>query len=135
MKLPAFTVPVLRIFQPAFSTPRSHRGLGLGLGAIGPTGRRTITTLCRPVRPDTQNPVASDHRVLSQRRWSAGELARRLLTLRLTSMVPMGPGVLAADDTVAAHPGSHVFGEGRHRDGRRSTHRSTAYRWVHQGVV
>jgi hypothetical protein len=47
----------------------------------------------------------------------------------------MGPGLLAGDDTVAERPGPHVFGKGRHRDGVRSTHRDTAYRWGHTGVV
>jgi hypothetical protein len=135
MKLPAFTMPVLSILQPAFSTPTDHRFLVLWLGAILTTGRRTSTHICRPVRPDAQSPVASSHRVFSLRRWSAWELARRLLTFLLTSMVPMGPVWLAADDTVAERPGPHVFGTGRHRDGARSTHRYTAYRWGHTWVV
>ena len=37
---------------------------------------------------------------------------------------------------LAARPGPHVFGQARHRDGVRSTHRDTAYRWGHPwGVV
>jgi hypothetical protein len=79
MKLPAFTVPILSILQPAFSTPTYHRFLVLLLGAILTTGRRTITNICRSVRPYTQGHVSSYHRVLSQRRWSPWELARRLL--------------------------------------------------------
>jgi len=34
MKLPDFAVPVLRRFQPAFSTPTYHRFLVLWLGAL-----------------------------------------------------------------------------------------------------
>ena len=79
--------------------------------------------------------MASDHRALSQRRWSAWELARRLLTLLLTSVVPTGPVLLAGDDTVAERPAPQVFGKGRHRDGARSPHSYTAYRWGHQWVV
>jgi hypothetical protein len=135
MQLPDFAVPVLSTFQPAFSTPTYHRFLVLWLGAILVTGRRTITNICRLVRPYGQSHVSSYHRVLSQRRWSAWELARRLLTFLLTHMVPRGPVVLAGDDTVAEHPGPHVFGKGRHRDGVRSTHSSTAYRWGHKWVV
>jgi DDE superfamily endonuclease len=131
MELPAFTVPGLRIFQPAFSTPTYHRFLVLWLGAILTTGRRTITTICRTVRPYVQSHGSSYHRVFSQRRWSTWELARRLLTYLLTYMVPMGPVLLAGDETVAERPGPHVFGKGRHRDGVRSTHSYTASRWGH----
>jgi hypothetical protein len=43
--------------------------------------------------------------------------------------------LLAGDDTVTEHPGPRVFGKGRHRDGMRSTHSYTAYRWGHTWVV
>jgi DDE superfamily endonuclease len=58
-----------------------------------------------------------------------------LLTFLLTYLVPMGPVLVAGDDTVAERPGPHVFGKGRHRDGVRSTHSYTAYRWGHKWVV
>jgi hypothetical protein len=41
----------------------------LWLGAILTTGRRTITNICRTVRPYAQSHVSSYHRVFSQRRW------------------------------------------------------------------
>jgi hypothetical protein len=47
----------------------------------------------------------------------------------------MGPVVMAGGDTVAARAGPHVFGKGRQRDGGRSPHSSTAYRWGHKWVV
>jgi hypothetical protein len=53
----------------------------------------------------------------------------------LTYVVPKGPVFLAGDDTVAERPGPKVFGKGRHRDGVRSTHSYTAYRWGHKWVV
>jgi hypothetical protein len=135
MKLPDFAVPVLSMFQPAFSTPTYHRFLVLLLGAILTTGRQTITNICRTVRHDAKGHVSSYHRVFSRRRWSTWELARRLLTFLLTAVVPTGPVVLAGDDTVAERPGPQVFGKGRHRDGVRSTHSYTAYRWGHKWVV
>jgi hypothetical protein len=126
MRLPDFAVPVLRMFQPAFATPTYHRFLVLWLGAIMTTGRQTITNILRTVRHHAKGHVSSYHRVLSQRRWSAWELARRLLAFLLAYVVPTGPVLLAGDDTVAERPGPHVFGKGRHRDGVRSTHSSTA---------
>jgi len=135
MKIPSFAVPVLSIFQPAFSTPTYSRFLVLLLGAILTTGRQTITNLLRTVSYHAQGHASSYHRVLSQRRWSSWELARMVMAFLLTYVVPKGPVLLAGDDTVAERPGPKVFGKSRHRDGMRSTHSYTAYRWGHKWVV
>jgi hypothetical protein len=135
MRLPHGALPVLSVLQPVFSTPTDHRCLVLWLGAILTTGRQTLTNLFRTVRHRARGHVSSAHRVLSQRRWSAWELARLLLTFLLTYLVPTGPVWLAGDETVAARPGPKGFGKAHHRDGVRSTHSSTAYRWGHQWVV
>src|SRR5262245_31153166 len=135
MKVPDFAVPVLRMLQPTFSTPTDHRFLVLMLGAILTTGRQTITNRLRTVHPYATGHLSSSHWVFSSRRWSAWVLARLLITCLLDHVVPPGPGLLAGDDTVAERPGPHVFGQGRHRDGVRSTHSYTAYRWGHKWVV
>jgi hypothetical protein len=135
MNVPTCTIPVLSIFQPAFSTPTYHRFLVLVLAAVLTTGRRTISNLVRTVRYKAPGHVSSYHRVLSQRRWSTWALARTLLTFLLDHLLPSGPVLLAGDDTVTEHPGPKVFGKGRHRDGVRSTHSYTAYRWGHKWVV
>jgi DDE superfamily endonuclease len=135
MKIPSVAVPVLSIFQPAFSTPTYHRFRGLWLGAILTTGRQTMTNLRRTVSYHAQGHASSSPRVLSPRRWSSGALARLVMACLLTSVVPTGPVFFAADATVAERPGPTVFGKGRHRDGVRSTHSYTAYRWGQTWVV
>jgi hypothetical protein len=135
MNVPACAVPVLTMFRPVFSTPTYHRFLVLALAAVLTTGRRTITNLLRTVRTQAAGHGSSYHRVLSQRRWSAWALARALITYLLDHVVPPGPVLLAGDDTVTEHPGPKVFGKGRHRDGVRSSHNYTAYRWGHKWVV
>jgi hypothetical protein len=110
------------MFQPAFSTPTSHRFLVLWLGAVMTTGRQTITNILRTVRHHATGHVSAYHRVLSQRRWSTWKLARLVLAFLLNHVVPLGPVMLAGDETVAERPGPHVFGKARHRDGVRSTH-------------
>jgi DDE superfamily endonuclease len=105
------------------------------LAAVLTTGRRTVTNWLRTAREKAPGHMSSYHRVFSQRRWSAWALARLLLTFLLNHVVPPGPVLLAGDDTVTEHPGPRVFGKGRHRDGVRSTHSYTAYRWGHQWVV
>ena len=135
MDIPAWTTPVLTMFRPGFSTPTYQRFLVLVLAAVLTTGRRTITNLQRTVRSQAPGHVSSYHRVLSQRRWLTWALARALLMFLLDRVVPSGPVFLAGDDTVTEHPGPKVFGKGRHRDGVRSTHSYTAYRWGHKWVV
>jgi hypothetical protein len=135
MNVPACAMPVLTMFRPAFSTPTYHRFLILVLAAVLTTGRRTVTNLLRTVRYQAQGHASSYHRVLSQRRWSTWALARALITFLLEHVIPPGPVLLAGDDTVTEHPGPKVFGKGRHRDGVRSSHSYTAYRWGHTWVV
>jgi hypothetical protein len=135
MYVPACTIPVLRVFQPVFTTPTYHRFLVLMLAAVLTTGRRTVSNLVRTVRDKAPGHVSSYHRVFSQRRWSTWALARTLMIFLLDHVLPPGPVLLAGDDTVTEHPGPHVFGKGRHRDGVRSTHSYTAYRWGHKWVV
>jgi hypothetical protein len=135
MYVPACTIPVLSVFQPAFSTPTYHRFLVLVLAAVLTTGRRTISNLVRTVRYKAPGHVSSSHRMFSQRRWSTWAWARTLMMFLLDHVLPPGPVLLAGDDTVTEHPGPKVFGKGRHRDGVRSTHSYTAYRWGHKWVV
>jgi hypothetical protein len=135
MNIPACAMPVLSMFRPVFSTPTYHRFCVLMLATILTTGRRTITNLLRTVQYQAQGHVSSYHRVFSQRQWSTWALARILITFLLDHVLPPGPVLLAGDDTVTEHPGAKVFGKGRHRDGVRSTHSYTAYRWGHKWVV
>jgi len=135
MNVPPYAVPVLTMFRPAFSTPTYHRFLILALAAVLTTGRRTVTNLLRTVQVQALGHASSYHRVFSRRHWSTWALARALLTFLLDHVVPPGSVLLAGDDTVTEHPGPHVFGKGRHRDGVRSSHNYTAYRWGHKWVV
>jgi hypothetical protein len=135
MNVPTCAMPVLTMFRPAFSAPTYRRFLVLALAAVLTTGRRTITNLLRTVESQAPGHMSAYHRVFSQRQWSAWALARILITFLLDYLVPVGPVFLAGDDTVTEHPGPHVFGKGRHRDGVRSTHAYTAYRWGHKWVV
>jgi hypothetical protein len=135
MNIPACAMPILSMFRPVFFTPTYHRFLVLVLAAILTTGRRTVTNLRRTVRYQAHGHASSYHRVFSQRRWSTWVLARTLISYLLDQVVPPGPVLLVGDDTVTEHPGPKVFGKGRHRDGVRSTHRYTAYRWGHKWVV
>jgi hypothetical protein len=135
MHIPACAMSVLTVCRPVFSTPTYHRFLILVLAAMLTTGRRTVSNLLRPVRYQTSGHVSSYHRVFSQRRGSTWALAHTLITYLLDRVVPPGPVLLVGDDTVTEPPGPKVCGKGRHRDGVRSSHSYTAYRWGHTWVV
>jgi hypothetical protein len=135
MHIPAFALPVLTTLRPTCSTPTDKRCLVLLLGTLLTTGRRTITNILRTVRHQAPGHAASDQRVCSRRRWSMWVMARAVLRFLRDHVVPPGPVLLAGDDPVTEHPGPHVFGKGRHRDGVRSSHRDPADRWGHPWVV
>ena len=135
MNIPDVALPVLTGLRLTCSTPTYNQFLVLLRGALLTTRRRTITNVLRAVRHQTPGHASSYHRVFSQRPWSPGVLARGLMTFLLAHVVPTGPVFLAGDETVAERPGPQVFGQGRHRDGVRSTHSYTVYRWGHTWVV
>src|SRR6266850_1102873 len=135
MNIPNFAVPILTHLRPTCSTPTDHRLLLLLVGALLTTGRRTMTHRWRTGRYQAPGHASSDQRVCSQRRWSTWVMAHARIRFLLDHVVPSGPVLRAGDDTVTEHPGPKVFGQGRHRDGVRSSHRFTADRWGHTWVA
>ena len=105
------------------------------LGALLTTGRRTVSHVLHVVGDLADADPSSYHRVLSMRRWSMWCLARPLATCLLDTLVPRGVIDLAGDETVTEHPGRKVFGKGRHRDAKRSSHSFVAHLWGHKWVV
>ena len=122
-------------FRPAFSAPTYYRFVLLLGAALLTVGNHTVLNLLRTLGPLVPGHPSSYHRLLCQRRWSSGRLARLLLTWVLRSLVPTGPVLVVGDDTVDEHRGKKVYGKGCHRDPVRSTHTYTAFRWGHKWVV
>lgn len=135
MFIPSTAERLFLKFAPAFCAPTFGRWVVLAVGAILTTGRRTVTNILRTLRGVAVGHASSFHRVLSRRKWAQWELARALARFILDKCVDAGPVVLAVDDTVDEHRGKTVYGKGCHRDGVRSTHSYTAYRWGHKWVV
>ena len=105
------------------------------LGAVLMTGRRTVSRMLHVVGELADADPSSYHRVLSMRRWSMWSLARPLIKAILDTFLPQGVVYLAGDETVTEHPGRKVFGKGRHRDAKRSSHSFVAHLWGHKWVV
>jgi hypothetical protein len=126
------------VFDPlgsAFTRPTHRRFVVLALAAILTVGGRNVCNLLRCLGALAPGHPSSYHRVFSRNRWSSWALARRFAHAVLARFVPQGPIELAGDDTVAEHPGTHVYGKGCHRDPVRSTKAFTAFRWGHKWVV
>lgn len=101
------------------------------LGAVLTTGRRIVSRVVSIVGELADADPSSYHRVLSMRRWSLWSLARPLATAILDLLLPQGVVFLVGDETVTEHPGKKVFGKGRHRDAKRSSHSFVAHLWGH----
>lgn len=129
------TLPVLALFQSAFSSSVFARAELLAVSAILTTGRRTVSNLLRTVAHLAQGASTSYHRVLSEAHWSGLQLSYTLLTFLIGRFYPTGTILLVGDDTVTEHPGKKVHGKARHRDAVRSSHSYTAFRWGHKWVT
>jgi hypothetical protein len=134
-QLPSALRALLDCLSPAFTHPTFLRFAFLLVAALLTVGARTVVNLLRTLDALVPGDPSSYHRVFSQRRWHPWRLARGLAAWVVPHLVPEGPLLLAADDTVEEHPGPHVYGKGCHRDPVRSTKSFTAYRWGHKWVV
>src|SRR5919198_3267323 len=118
-----------------FRRPSFLRFAILLLATVLTVGSHTVANVLRTVGLLAPGDPSSYHRFFSCRRWSLLALGRRLADWILDHLVPTGPVYLAADDTVAEHPGDKVYGKGCHRDAVRSSHSYTAFRWGHKWLV
>ena len=134
-QLPAPVQSLLDCLSPAFTHPTFLRFAFLLVAVLLTVGARTVVNLLRTLDALAPGDPSSYHRVFSKRRWHPWRLARGLATWLLQHLLAEGPIVLAGDDTVEEHPGTHVYGKGCHRDPVRSTKSFTAFRWGHKWVV
>jgi hypothetical protein len=133
--LPTSLLSFFSLFQPSFTKPTFLRFTLLTVAAILVLGSSTIANLLRVLGPLAPGNPCSYHRVFSNRRWSLWRMGRALLGWIIDHLVGTQTVVLAADDTVAEHPGDKVYGKGCHRDAVRSSHSFTAFRWGHKWLV
>jgi hypothetical protein len=122
-------------FSSVFRRPTFLRFAILLVATLLTVGSHTVANVLRTVGLLAPGDPSSYHRFFSCRRWSLLGLGRCLAGWILDHLVPAGPVYLAADDTVAEHPGDKVYGKGCHRDAVRSSHNYTAFRWGHKWLV
>lgn len=126
---------VVIAWSAAFADSVFAKFMTLLQGAVLTTGGRTVSRILRLVGSMADGHPSSFHRVLSHRRWSMWALARVLAEYIVSAFHHTGWIRLAGDETVTEHTGKKVFGKGRHRDAKRSTHSYTAHLWGHKWVV
>ena len=122
-------------FSPCFTKPTLLRFTLLAVACILTTGCRTTANLLRTLGCLAPGDPSAYRRVFCRNRWSPWTVGRQLATWVIDHFVREGPILLAADDTVAEHPGDKVHGKSCHRDAVRSSHGFTAFRWGHKWLV
>ena len=124
----------LRAFRPHVTGPTWQNLLVLVMGALLAPGKRTVSACLRITgRSDASN-FTVFHQVLNRGRWKARALARTLLDLVVTALVPEGPVIIGVDDTIERRWGARIAARGIYRDPVRSSHghfvKTSGLRWL-----
>jgi hypothetical protein len=133
--LPAAIIPVLRLFELAFSERVWEWAKILLVGAILAPGKRTVTSVLRVMGLSQERQFQTFHRVLNRDRWSSRQLSRILLRLLVQTFVPADqPLVLGLDDHIERRRGAKIAAKGIYRDPVRSSKsffvKTSGLRWV-----
>jgi hypothetical protein len=116
MSLSKPILSVLSHFRSAFTQPTWEKVQVLFTGTILARGRRTVTAALRATGHEHDPRFSRFHAVFSRARWSALELARRLLLLLVQAFAPEGGLTLAIDETLERRRGAKITKRGYHRD-------------------
>jgi len=124
----------LEPFRFGFTAPTWSHLLVLVMGALLAPGKRTVTSCLRITgRADVTN-FATYHQFLNRARWNPRLLARHLLSIVVTRLVPEGPVVIGMDDTIERRWGQRIAARGIYRDPIRSSHghfvKASGLRWL-----
>jgi len=126
-------------FRTAFTRPTREKVLVLVTGTVLARGRRTVAAALRATGHDQDPDFSRFHAVFSRARWSAPELARRLLLLLIRAFAPRGGLTLAIDETLERRRGPKITRRGYHRDPIASSKRqhiaASGLRWMVLALV
>ena len=121
--LPGATVPcslaeILAKFRPCFTAPTFPTFVGLVVGLIAQTRRRTVCGMLTGAGLEQVWHHSRAHRLFSNARWSGDALGLALADLIVARLLPAGAALtLAVDDTLFKRSGKKVFGVAWHHDG------------------
>src|SRR4051794_27625906 len=121
--LPGATVPssladLLAVFRPCFTVPTFQTFIGLVVGLIAQTRRRTVCGMLTGAGLEQVWHHSRGHRLFTNARWSADTLGLALADLIVARMLPANSALtIAVDDTLFKRSGQKVFGVAWDHDG------------------
>src|SRR6188768_4414434 len=98
---PCSLAGLLAAFRPCFTAPTFQTFIGLVVGLIAQTRRRTVCGMLTGAGLDQVWHHSRAHRLFSNARWSGDALGLALADLIVTRLLPAGsPLTVAVDDTL-----------------------------------
>ena len=140
---PGATVPsslggLLAVFRPCFTVPTFHTFVGLVVGLIAQTRRRTVCGMLIGAGLDQVWHHSRAHRLFTNARWSGDAVGLVLADLVVARLLPADAALtLAVDDTLFKRSGKKVFGVAWHHDGAAKGPKPIGFGncWVVAGIV
>src|SRR6476619_2596000 len=141
--LPGATVPrsladLLAVFWPCFTAPTFPTFVGLLVGLIAQTRRRTVCGMLTGAGLEQVWHHSRAHRMFANARWSGDALGLALADLIVARLLPADSAVtIAIDDTLFKRSGKKVFGVTWHHDGAAKGPKPSASAncWVVAGII
>jgi hypothetical protein len=115
---PCSLAGLLAEFRPCFTAPTFQTFIGLVVGLIAQTRRRTVCGMLTGAGLDQVWHHSRAHRLFTTARWSGDALGLALADLIVARLLPTGAALtIAVDDTLFKRSGKKVFGAAWHHDG------------------
>jgi hypothetical protein len=135
---PCSLAGLLAEFRPCFTAPTFHTFVGLVVGLIAQTRRRTVCGMLTGAGLDQVWHHSRAHRLFTNARWSGDALGLALTDLIVARLLPADSAVtIAIDDTLFKRAGKKVFGVAWHHDGAAKGPKPIGFGncWVVAGIV
>src|SRR6187455_2787676 len=129
---------LLAVFRPCFTAPTFQTFVGLVVGLIAQTRRRTVCGMLTGAGLDQVWHHSRAHRLFSNARWSGDALGLALADLIVAGLLPAGAALtIAVDDTLFKRSGKKVFGATWHHDGAAQGPKPIGFGncWVVAGLI
>jgi hypothetical protein len=136
--LPCSLSDLLAVFRPCFTAPTFRTFIGLVVGLIAQTRRRTVCGMLTGAGLEQFWHHSRAHRFFAVARWSSDTVGLALTDLIVTHLMPAGaPLTVAVDDTLFKRSGKKVFGVAWHHDGAAKGPKPIGFGncWVVAGIV
>src|SRR5215216_5251935 len=129
---------LLAVFRPCFTAPTFQTFVGLVVGLIAQTRRRTVCGMLTGAGLEQVWHHSRAHRLFTNARWSGDALGLALADLIVTHLLPVDSALtIAVDDTLFKRAGKKVFGAAWHHDGAAKGPKPIGFGncWVVAGII